>query len=216
AGRVDRVPHVAQLGEIDLVAGDRLGAVIDEEDKACGQDPEAESAQHEADHAVSVTSERERSSPRTDLLPRAAGFNRAAPGADTALAPGGASLLGEAAAFPLFPGPRGPAGARLQGLKCPRRPPAAANDPPSRIRKPCSFTVRAGPASSKWWRPSRWRRNAISRSPIRPASRCRCSPSRRTRRSPTTTPPRATSSPSSPTEPPSPASAIAAPSPPSR
>ena len=36
------------------------------------------------------------------------------------------------------------------------------------------FHSQGRPASSRSWPPSRWRRSAISRSPIRPASRCRC------------------------------------------
>ena len=54
--------------------------------------------------------------------------------------------------------------------------------PRSPPRKRCSFTPRASPASSRSRRPSRWRRSAICRSPIRPASPCPCRPSPRTRR----------------------------------
>ncbi len=101
-------------------------------------------------------------------------------------------------------------------LRCLRNRTAAANDRPLPTRKRCCFTARAGPASSKSSPPSRWRPSATCRSPIRPASRCRCWPSPRTRIAPTTTPPRAISSPSSPTAPPSWGLAIAARSPPSR
>ena len=52
--------------------------------------------------------------------------------------------------------------------------PAARSGRRSPIRKRCCSTARAGPASSKSSPPSRWRRSAICRWPIRRASRCRC------------------------------------------
>ncbi len=55
------------------------------------------------------------------------------------------------------------------------------------------------PASSRSCRPSRWRRSATCRWPIRPASPCPSSPSPRIRPAPSTTRPAATWSPSSPT-----------------
>src|SRR5258705_4585824 len=50
AGRVDRIPGFAELGDIEPVAGDRLGAVIDGKYETRGENPQAEGTQEEADH----------------------------------------------------------------------------------------------------------------------------------------------------------------------
>ena len=73
---MDGVPDVAELGVIELVAGNRLGAVIDEENEARGQNPEAEMR-----NTKRIMAGRHKSSKadrrRAGLLRRGAGFNRA-------------------------------------------------------------------------------------------------------------------------------------------
>ena len=88
-----------------------------------------------------------------------------------------------------------------------------ANVPRSPIRRRCSSTRAGAPASSRSSRPSRWRRSATCRSPIRRASRFRSRRSPPIPRPSTTTRRAATWSPSSPTARPSSASAISARSP---
>src|ERR1700704_2930739 len=50
AGRMDRIPGIAELGDIEPVAGDRLGAVIDDKNETRGENPQAEGTQEKADH----------------------------------------------------------------------------------------------------------------------------------------------------------------------
>ena len=91
-----------------------------------------------------------------------------------------------------------------------------ASVPRSPIRRRCSSILAAALASSKSCRPSRWRRSATCRSPIRRASRCRSRRSPPIPRRSTITLRAATWSPSSRTAPRSSASAILARSPRSR
>ena len=108
-----------------------------------------------------------------------------------------------------------PGGQGKQAREPWRRKPTTPARPSARRRR-WSSTPWAGRASWRSTRPSRWRRSATSRSPIRRASPCRSGPSPRTRPAPSTTRRAATWSPSSPTAPRSSASAISARSPPSR
>jgi hypothetical protein len=47
---MDVEPYLADLGEVDRVAGDRLGAVVNEKDKGQGQQQQSEEAKKEPDH----------------------------------------------------------------------------------------------------------------------------------------------------------------------